>query len=299
MLLAAGMAVFGSATPVSKIVTEAFPVFVASVGRMLLATAFLGSVLLFTGRLRGLLPGISRSDWARLGAIALTGMFGFSVLMLYGMKEIPGATGGIVMATTPAVTAAGAVLFLGDRIDRWTAVAIGSAVSGIVFINVAGTGTQGDGNTLLGVALVFGAVCGEASYTLIGKRLTADLSPLAVSAIAASAAMVLFAVPAAVQVGDVEWRSVAATDWLALIWFGVGTMGIGSLLWYSGVSRVSGATASAFMGVMPLSALLLSYLLLGESFEPVHLVGLIAVLVAIAAVLRSERKAERRAGSRG
>jgi drug/metabolite transporter (DMT)-like permease len=296
MLLASGMAMFGSATPVSKIVTGAFPVFVASAARMLLAVVFLGSVLLITGRLGGLFSGISRSDWIRLGVIALTGMFGFTVLMLYGMKEIPGAIGGIVMATTPAVTAAGAVIFLGDRIDRWTAIAIGSAVSGIVFINVAGTGSDGGGSTLLGVALVFGAVCGEASYTLIGKRLTADLSPLAISAIAAAAALVLFAVPAAVQVGEVEWGSVPFTDWLALVWFGIGTMGIGSLLWYSGVSRVSGATASAFMGVMPLSALLLSYLLLGESFEPVHLVGLVAVLIAIAAVLKSEREAECRAG---
>ena len=121
LLLAAGMAVFGSAIQVSKIVTEAFPVFVASAARMLLAAVFLGSVLFVTGRLEGLLSGISRPDRVRLGAIALTGMFGFSVLMLCGMKEIPGAIGGIV-----------------------------------------------------------------ASYTLLGKRLTANLSPLAISAIAAA-----------------------------------------------------------------------------------------------------------------
>lgn len=44
------------------------------------------------------------------------------------------------------------------------------------------------------------------------------------------------------------------------------------------------------MGVMPVSALLLSYLLLGESFELIHAVGMLAVLAAIAAVTRSERE---------
>lgn len=46
------------------------------------------------------------------------------------------------------------------------------------------------------------------------------------------------------------------------------------------------------MGVMPVSALLLSYLLLGESFEPIHAVGIAAVLAGLAAVTRSERAVE-------
>jgi drug/metabolite transporter (DMT)-like permease len=44
-------------------------------------------------------------------------------------------------------------------------------------------------------------------------------------------------------------------------------------LWYSGVKQVQGSTAAGFMGVMPVSALVLSYMLLGEAFDPVHLVG--------------------------
>lgn len=66
-------------------------------------------------------------------------------------------------------------------------------------------------------------------------------------------------------------------------------MALGSLLWYLGVMRFAGTTASAFMGVMPVSALLLSYLLLGESFELIHAVGMVAVLAGIGAVTYSER----------
>lgn len=299
-LLFAGMAIFGSGTPVSKLVTGAFPVFVASGARMLLAACCLGA-LLFTGSKlpdrdspRDTLEAISRADWIRLGAIAVAGMFLFSVFMLYGMKEISGVVGGIIMATTPAVTSAGAIIFLGDRIDRWKAIAIASAVAGVLIVNLAGS-SEGSGNhLLLGAGLVFGAVCGEAAYTLVGKRLTADLSPVWISAIAASMALVLFLLPALMQLEATDWDAVSVSDWVALVWWGVGTMGLGSLLWYQGVKQVSATTASAFMGVMPVSAVLLSYLLLDESFDPAQPVGLVVVLAGIAAVVYSDRLAAKR-----
>lgn len=294
-LLAAGMAVFGSGTPISKIVTDAFPVFIASGARMVLAALALLPLVLWQRRGRSdsepSIAALSKADWARLAAIAAGGMFGFSVFMLYGMKEVSGTVGGIVMATTPAVTATGAVIFLHDRLDRWTSLAIGAAVGGVVAINLGGDPGGSGGDVLLGSSLILGAVCGEAAYTLIGKRMTASLSPPEVALTASAMAAVLFVVPAAAEIDSLDVEGVAATDWLALLWWGIGTMGLGSLLWWRGVGRVSGTTASAFMGVMPISAVALSYVLLGDSFEPLHAVGMAAVLAGIAAVAHGERDA--------
>ena len=66
-------------------------------------------------------------------------------------------------------------------------------------------------------------------------------------------------------------------SWLALLWWGVATLGVGSALWYRGVSRAEGTTAAGFMAVMPASALLLSYVLLGEAFHMIHLAGIALV----------------------
>lgn len=291
-LLASGMAIFGSGTPISKIVTEAFPVFVASGARMLLAAIALLPLMLLRRQGsadRKAFTDLSRADWLRLAGIAVGGMFLFSIFMLYGMKEVSGALGGIVMATTPAVTAGGSVLFLRSRLDRWTAFGIGLAIGGVAAVNLSGAGGGGGDQVLLGTVLVFGAVCGEAAYTILGKRMTADLQPISVAAIAAVLATLLFAPLAVVQASELDLGAVEATDWLALVWWGLGTMALGSVLWYRGVSRVSGTAASAFMAVMPLSALLLSYLLLHESFEPIHAIGMLAVLAAIAAVTHGER----------
>lgn len=294
-LLALGMATFGSGTPVSKLVTDAFPVFLASGIRMLLAAAaLLPLMVLEVRRAPGperWLPAMTRSDWIRIGAIAVVGMFLFSVFMLYGMKEVSGATGSVIMATTPAITALGSILFLRDKLDVWKAAAIGLAVGGVLAVNLGSSSSGGGGDAVLGSALVFGAVCGEATYTVLGKRVTSDLTTVSVAAISALMATILFVPLALSQLDAVDTQAIDLTDWLALAWWGLGTMALGSVLWYLGVSRAAGITASAFMGVMPISALLLSYALLGESFEPIHLVGMAAVLAAIIAVTRSEQKA--------
>ena len=295
LLLAAGMAVFGSGTPVSKVVTEAFPVFLASGIRMAVAAALLAAVLLATmgpDRVTCTVRGLDRKGWMLVGGIAVAGMFLFSVFMLYGMKEIPGAVGGVVMATTPAVTAAGAVLFLREHLDRWQAIGIGCAVAGVSAVNLGGAEGGGSGSVALGTALVFGAVCGEAAYTLLGKRLMQDAGPLFVAAAAAVLATLLFAPLAVAQATTFDATSPGWTDWLAVAWWGIGTMALGSVLWYAGVQRVPAATASGFMAVMPLSAVGLSYLLLDESFAWSHAAGLAAVLAGIAALARSGSRSE-------
>lgn len=294
-LLAAGMALFGSATPVSKIVGAAFPAMLGSTLRMLTAAVVLLPVLVVQrhrgddGRgIAGLLATLDRRDWLLVLGIAAVGTFGFTLLLLYGLRVVPGAVGAIVMATTPAVTAIGSVLFLHDRLDRWKAAGIGLAVAGVVAVNLGGGAGGAGGNLWLGSLLVFGAVCCEAAYTLLGKRLSADLSPVAIASLAAVLAGVLFAPLALAELRGFDWSQPTWGDWLAVAWWGAGTMGLGSLLWFRGVMRVAGTTASGFMAVMPVSALLLSYVLLGESFSWIHVVGMAGVLAGIAAVTRGD-----------
>ncbi|HSA82550.1 MAG TPA: DMT family transporter, partial [Geminicoccaceae bacterium] len=109
--LALGMAVFGSATPVSKVVTGAMPVFVGSLLRVALGALVLAPFV--AGRWHQVRH-FERRDWLLVGLISLFGMFGFSALMLYGMRMVSGVVGAVVMSTAPAVTAAGAILFMRD-----------------------------------------------------------------------------------------------------------------------------------------------------------------------------------------
>lgn len=281
--LGLGMAVFGSATPVSKIVTQAMPVFVGSGLRVALGALVLAP---FAAAHLHQLRGFTRRDWLIVALIALFGMFGFSALMLTGMKLVSGVTGAVVMSTTPAVTAAGSMLLLKDRPTWRKFAAIALAVTGVLLLQLGqGGGQQGSGleagNPGLGAALVFGAVCCEAAYTLLGKVASERIDPILVAFLAAAIAVPLF-VPFAIW----QWRGfdIAAVEpraWAAVAWYGAGTLALGSWLWYAGVAKAEGAVAAGFMGVMPASALVLSYVLLGEDFRWLHLAGFGVVFAGV------------------
>jgi len=269
-----GMATFGSATPVSKIVAGAVPVFIGSLLRVGLGALVLAP---FAWRRRDQLREMRRKQWLLLALIAVLGMFGFSVLMLVGMKMVSGVVGAIIMSTTPAVTAAASMLFMRDQPTWRKLAAIGLAVCGITVIQLGGDSDQmlsaDNGNLVVGSAMVFCAVCCEAAYTLLGKKLTETISPVLASFLAAAASLPLFIPFAAWQWSIVSWAHIEPGQWAALAWYGAGTLAFGTWLWYSGVSKTEGSIAAGFMGVMPVSALVLSYVLLGDAFHWLHALG--------------------------
>ncbi|MCF7220727.1 DMT family transporter [Marilutibacter chinensis] len=287
--LALGMAVFGSGTPVSKLVTSAFPVFLGSGLRMALAALVL---LPFVLADRRNVRRFDRRDWLLTTAIAAIGMFGFSVFMLFGMQQVSGVVGSVVMSTTPAVTALGAFVFLRERLGWIKAAAVALAVAGVLVLQLGGKsdGPDGGGNPLVGMLLVFGAVCSEAAYTLLGKRASEHARPVTIAGLAAIIATLLFLPFAIHQWPDFEAGRAMPRDWIALGWWGAGTMALGSVLWYRGVSKVPGGTAAGFMGVMPVSALLLSYLLLGEPFVWIHLIGFAIVFASVLLIAREHAR---------
>ena len=275
--LFSGMAMFGSATPVSKIVTQAAPVFIASLFRVGLGALFLAPAAWFK---RDQIARIDRGDWIRIGLIALFGMVGFSAFMLYGMRLASGVTGAIVMSTTPAVTAAASMMFLGEQGSWRKFSAIALAVLGVLILQLGASLNETEG-ALLGGALVFAAVCCESTYTLVGKTLTKSIDPLLVTFLASALSIPLF-IPFAIW----QWSSFTPAEfdagvWTALVWYGIGTLALGSWLWYAGVQKAEGSTAAAFMGVMPVSALVLSYILLGEAFRWIHLAGFVTVFLGV------------------
>lgn len=281
LYLLAGMTLFGSATPISKMVGEGFPIFTASFLRVLLGALTLLPFVYADFRTE--VSKITRGDWLYLSLISLFGMVGFTLFLIYGMRFISGVAGSIIMSFTPALTALAAWLFMRSPLGWRKIIAITFGVVGIIVLNVFKEqfGESQSRYFYLGVVLVLLAISCEAVYTLIGKKATEHLPPVLTSFLACVLSLPLFLILAATDFADMDLTAVPAQSWLALLWWGVGTLGAGSALWYSGVSRAEGTTAAGFMAIMPASALLLSYFLLGEAFHPIHLVGIALVMGSV------------------
>lgn len=270
--LGAAMVIFGSAVPVSKIVAQAFPVFLSSVMRITLAAVILLPFMLAD---RNELGRITRRDWLILLLIAFSGIFLVSVLLLFGMRMVPGVLGSIVMSTEPAVAAVGSFLVLGESLGWRKISAVALTVVGVLVVNLAGAQASNalGRNQIFGSLLIFGVVCGSVTYTIVGKEVLGHLSSTVLATVTAALAIPMFLPFVTVGLGDFSFSYPTLGDWAALAWYGAGSLGLGSLLWCKGLTHEPGSVAAGFMGIQPISGLVLSYLLLGEPFRWLHVAG--------------------------
>jgi drug/metabolite transporter (DMT)-like permease len=288
LLLFFGMAIFGSATPVSKLVTESFNPWVGTGFRLVLALVLLLPILIVQ---RQHFQKLKKKDYLVLSGIAIIGVIGFTATLIYGMRFISGVKGSIVMSTTPAITALGSFIFFRDKFGWRKITAIALAIAGVLLLNITGESSGSGGNQVwLGMLLVFAAVCCEASYTLMGKKATQDVPSLFVAAFTGVLAALIYSPVLLWQMQDFSFAQADTDSLIALGWWGLGTMGLGSITWYGGVAKVKGSIAAGFMGVMPVSALVLSYVLLDEKFQWIHMAGFALVFAGVLLIIWSHRR---------
>lgn len=291
-----GMAFFGTGTPSAKVVSGAFPLFLGPFLRLLFAALVL-TPLLVSHRKR--LASLQGRDWLEIAVIGGVGVVAFTLFLMTGMRRVSGVVGAVVMSLSPAVMAVAAVLFMKDRMGWRKLTAVVLAVAGVLIINVSGKSIQASGWDLaLGSLLVFAAVCSQTAYSLIGKRVMVDVRPVVVLPLAVWVAVALFAVPGTIQALRFDFSGPTLNEWFGLCLWGLGPLAIGTLIWFEGLEEVPASTASGFMGAMPATGLLLSYVWLGDQFYRIHLVGFALVFASIALVTWAHRINERRRSAR-
>ncbi|QDV36059.1 DMT family transporter [Tautonia plasticadhaerens] len=276
LMLALGAICFGSVVPAGKLVADAFPVLVASCLREVPAALILAPLVI---RERRALLGLDRAGWVKILTVAALGLYGFGVLLFFGLKLTSGVVGSVVRSSSPAATAIASCAVLGEALGWRRLGAIGLAILGILAIQLGG-GTEGGGGRMpvLGTGLLVLAVGCGALNTVAAKSVSMQVKPGAALGLAAIVAVGL-ATPAAIVAGLSSSESISPgpAGWAALAWVGL-ALPIGALCWFNGLSRVAASTAAGFQGLIPASALVLSYVILGEPFRWAHPVGLTIVL---------------------
>ncbi len=79
--------------------------------------------------------------------------------------------------------------------------------------------------------------------------------------------MLLFLPLTLYQAAGFDFSAVDLADWVPVLHYGVFVTAVGYLLWFGGLLRVPASTAGVFTGVLPVSAMLLCYAILGEPFS--------------------------------
>lgn len=284
--LALAMVIVGGSVVAGKLVIASFPVFLASGLRFGLGCLILVPLLL---KVEGGFQSIGKRDGLVLFLQALTGVFLFSIFLLYGLKFTSAVVGGIITSTSPAMIGLISFLFLKERLTLNKAMGIAFSLGGVLVINLLRTGSDAGSGSLpwLGNLLIFGAVIGEALFVLFPKVLSNSVSSLATATWVNVLGLVMFLPFSLYEARHFDFLAVTPNAWLPILYNGIFLTVIAFLLWFQGVIKVPASTAAVFASVMPVSAILLSYLVLHEPFSWLHIVGVLCVLLGIGFIARN------------
>jgi drug/metabolite transporter (DMT)-like permease len=276
--LIAAMTLTGANVAFAKAIAAEVPVYVFVLFRF--AVASLALALLARGEPGPRLSAMTAAQWRDLTLMALLGMVGFTVLMFEGVKRTAAADAGIITATLPAVAALLGAAFAGDKPTRLQGLAIVLAIAGVAVVQVSGAAPGP--STLIGNLLVGGAVLGEASFVLLGKRLAPPYRPLRL-ALAANLAGLALSIPLALpQLPAFDPTSVAPATWALGLWYALASSVVCLWLWYRGLPHVETWLAGLATAAVPVAALAVSALYLDESIGLPRLAGAGLVIAAIA-----------------
>jgi drug/metabolite transporter (DMT)-like permease len=218
------------------------------------------------------------------------GNFLFTLCMVYGVSLSSAVSAGVIMSAIPATVALMSWLFLKERIVPRTWAAVACGVLGIGLLALTRGGADGAAaaaggtaaSVLLGDLLLFGAVLCEASYAVIGKRLTAVLGPKRISAVINLWGFTLMTPFGLYSASRFDFQSVAPGIWLLLLFYGLAASVWTVWLWMTGLKSVPASQAGVFTVMLPISAALVGILVLGE---PLSAAQLLAFAIALAGLL--------------
>ncbi|MCW2570231.1 MAG: protein of unknown function transrane [Frankiales bacterium] len=235
-----------------------------TLGRLLVGSLVLGLVMLTRRR-----PLPARRFWPRLVICGVLWFGLYSVALNAAERRIDAGTASMLVNVGPVFIAVMAGLFLGEGFPRRLLVGTAVSLAGVVVIGVATSG--GGGADAVGVALCLLAAASYSIAMVAQKPLLVDLPGLQVTWLACTVGAVVCLPfgPALVR----ELDGADASVWWWVVYLGAFPTALGFTTWAYALARTSAGRLGATTYLVPPVAILLSWLLLGETPAGLALLG--------------------------
>lgn len=213
----------------------------------------------------------------------MTGVFLYNVFFLTGLQTVQAGRASVIVASNPVlISLFAALLFRGERMTPRKILGVALSVCGAVFVITRGHPEEIlQGAAGRGEMFIFGCVASWVSYSLIGKVVMRDVQPVSAVTYACLVGASALLPPALIEgmAGNLGSYSIAA--WLSIVYLGFFGTCIGFIWYYEGIREIGPSRAGVFINFVPISAVILSFLLLGETIDASLLIGAALVLSGI------------------
>ncbi len=262
-----------------KMISETVNPCSASFLRFAIASFFL---ILLTIKLEGKLPKLKITQIIPVILLGCTGVFAYNILFLTGLKYINAGRAAIIIAVNPIFISLLSSLFFKERLTIIKTVGILMSVTGAIIVISNGRIADFVGYQFgKGEFLICGCVLCWVSYSLIGRAVMDDLSPIVSVCYSSVTGTVLLAIPALSSGMISHIGNYSIMDWTSLFYLGFFGTVVGFFWYYEGINEIGPTKASVFINFVPVSAIILSFFILNEQITAALSTGALLVILGV------------------
>jgi drug/metabolite transporter (DMT)-like permease len=277
--------IWGGTFIAGRIVSAHVPPATAASIRFMFATLALLVALHLSQGLRALTQ-VTRRQLLGTMALGATGIFAYNLLFFNALVLMPAGRTSLIVALNPVVTLMVAASLMGERLSTTRWLGVGLALVGVWVVVTRGDLTQLAQSVGKGELSMFGAVCAWTAYTLLGRRLLQGLSPLLATLWASIWGMLFLMVLALRELPTLQAESFTPEVWLSLAFLGFMGTALAFVWYYEGIRQLGAARTVVFNNLVPVFAVLISWLVLNE---PLNLSLIAGGAMALAGVFLVNR----------
>jgi drug/metabolite transporter (DMT)-like permease len=267
----------GSYSAVKSVQAMVPPVPLATL-RCLVAALVLAGVLLAVGRR---VAPLSRSEWATVALLGLSGNTVFQLCMLTGLTLTTPTHSALMINLSPIFATLLSWVWLHEPLGGRRAAGILLALGGAALIVTRGAPAAGPAS-VGGDLLSLGGAVAWAVYSVVAKPLLATRPALEVTTLATAVGAVPLLAVGLPGLAAVSWAALGPAAWLLLGYLSVVTIVVTSLLWFWALARAATARIVAFSYLTPVVAATISVALGQETLTAPLVAGAVAVISGIA-----------------
>lgn len=260
ILLVVAVIIWGSAFAVTKASLAEVPPVLFAFLRYVIASVLLAVFVVFSGKLAKIPRPV---PWTAIALMGASGVFLYTIVYNLSLVYTSAAQGALVQSFIPIVTALFAAFFLKETLSPIRLLGIGVSIAGIFLIMLFAAESADAPDSFLGNALMLLSVLFWAAYTLFAKRL-ANFDPLVITAGATIFGTILLAPAALYELGGTNFPPISASGWTGVIYLGVFSSAVAMLLYNRSLQHLNAGQTANFLNLMPVVAVLIAVVFLGE-----------------------------------
>ena len=248
--------------------------FCAAFFRFAVASLFL---VFLTWKTEGKLTVLKKDQILPIILLGLTGVFCYNLFFFKGLKLIEASRAAIIIANNPIFIALFSAVFFKEKLNTLKIAGILLSVTGAIIAISRGDIQQlVQGHLGAGEFYIFLCVASWVIFSLLGKAVMVRLSALSsVTYSSIVGSILLF--PAALNEGLSGCIYYSIYDWWNIFYLGFFGTVLGFVWFYEGIKHIGPTKAGLFINFVPISAILLAFLILGEPLTGSLLIGTVLV----------------------